>query len=74
MAAYERLLQDYSASIYVDAALFQLAGVYAGSGRPAEAIASYEKLLVDYPDSIYLEEARRRLRDLRDKAPQAFQQ
>ena len=72
--AYERILQDYPTSVYVDAALFQLAGAYAETGRPGEAIASYEKLLVDFPDSIYLEEARKRLRQLREKAPQAFQQ
>jgi tetratricopeptide (TPR) repeat protein len=66
LASYQKLLSDYSKSIFRDKAQFGIGEIYQFQFKDKDkAIHAYEELLALYPNSLLIEQSRKRIRELR---------
>lgn len=64
---YNAILDQFLNSINKDLIYFNIGIAYMRDNQDERAITYFTKILVDYPKSIYYEEARKLIRQLRDK-------
>lgn len=66
---YRKVIEFYSDDIYMDDALYNLAGIYLDElDQPEKAKPLLERIIFDHPDSVYFPEARKKFRELRGDA------
>ncbi|MBP7215530.1 MAG: tetratricopeptide repeat protein, partial [Candidatus Kapabacteria bacterium] len=64
---YNAILDQFLNSINKDLIYFNIGKAYMLDNQDERAITNFTKVLVEYPKSIYYEEARKFIRQLRDK-------
>ncbi|THD69635.1 tetratricopeptide repeat protein [Robertkochia marina] len=66
---YRKVIEFYADDIYMDDALYNLAGLYLDElNQPEKAKPLLERIIFDHPDSVYFPEARKKFRELRGDA------